>query len=258
VFLLRSVLVVSDRFPVRLFIGRVESRRAPARGSARLRAPIASDRGPAGSACGDADAMTVRVGEHAEGRPVLPDAQCCTGIGHPMVRRPAQLISLAAPKPGPTWRARASGVSWVFRRRCTGNLAPLSLGRAMPKGYPSEFRRRVLDLLEAGRSVAEGARPRDPQPDDLRLAPPGGDRQRPSGRPHQHRDHDRAAVARRAMELLREGAPPKTLRAERADRRRGAACPGRRPGARGIGVGLLRMEVSTSTPGACCRSAGAA
>lgn len=25
----------------------------------------------------------------------------------------------------------------------------------MPKGYPSEFRRKVLDLLKAGRSVAE-------------------------------------------------------------------------------------------------------
>jgi transposase-like protein len=28
----------------------------------------------------------------------------------------------------------------------------------MPKRYPSEFRRRVLELLEAGRSVAEVAR----------------------------------------------------------------------------------------------------
>ena len=83
----------------------------------------------------------------------------------------------------------------------------------MPKRYPSEFRRRVLDLLDAGRSVAEVARDleipnqtiylwrRQEQVDKGRVAGPTSTEIAEL--------ETELAVARRAMELLREGAPPK-------------------------------------------------
>jgi transposase-like protein len=93
----------------------------------------------------------------------------------------------------------------------------------MPKRYPSEFRRRVLDLLEAGRSVTEVARDlgisnqtiyvwRRQQaidqgliagPTSTELAELAAARQRIAEL------ETELAVARRAMELLREGVPPK-------------------------------------------------
>ena len=40
-------------------------------------------------------------------------------------------------------------------------------------GYPTEFRRRALDLIASGRKVCRrGQRPRDQRPDGVRLASP--------------------------------------------------------------------------------------
>jgi transposase-like protein len=44
-------------------------------------------------------------------------------------------------------------------------------------GYPPEFRRRVLDLIEAGRKVADVARDLDQHSNDLQLAAAGPNRQ---------------------------------------------------------------------------------
>jgi transposase-like protein len=42
------------------------------------------------------------------------------------------------------------------------------------RGYPPEFRRKVLDLVEAGRPIAEVAKALgNERPVDLHLAPPG-------------------------------------------------------------------------------------
>jgi hypothetical protein len=42
------------------------------------------------------------------------------------------------------------------------------------RGYPPEFRRKVLDLVEGGRPIAEGAKAfGNERPVDLHLAPPG-------------------------------------------------------------------------------------
>ena len=46
----------------------------------------------------------------------------------------------------------------------------------MPRRYPPEFRRKVLDLLKAGESRARRCRPRSDGADDLRVAQPGADR----------------------------------------------------------------------------------
>lgn len=52
------------------------------------------------------------------------------------------------------------------------------------RGYPAEFRRKVLDLLADGKSVASIAHDLDisDQTDDLWLASPGPDRPRPATR----------------------------------------------------------------------------
>ena len=93
----------------------------------------------------------------------------------------------------------------------------------MARRYPPEFRRKVLDLLKAGRSVAtcRGGSGSE-RPDDLQLAEPGVDRhgatpgrfeQRPCGT-HRSPEENRAARSRgggvrRAVELLKEAVPPK-------------------------------------------------
>jgi transposase len=93
----------------------------------------------------------------------------------------------------------------------------------MPKRYPSEFRCRVLGFLEAGRSVTEVARdlgiPNQTidlwrrqeaidkglvaGPTSTELAELAAARQRIAEL------ETELSVARRAMELLREGVPPK-------------------------------------------------
>ena len=93
----------------------------------------------------------------------------------------------------------------------------------MPKGYPSEFRRRVLDLLEAGRSVTEVARDlgipnqtiyvwrRQEAIDKGLVAGPTSTEleELTAARRRIAELETEVAVARRAMELLREGVPPK-------------------------------------------------
>jgi hypothetical protein len=46
-----------------------------------------------------------------------------------------------------------------------------------PEGYPAEFRRRALDLVAAGKTVAEVAAAGGQRPVDLQLAAAGADRQ---------------------------------------------------------------------------------
>ena len=93
----------------------------------------------------------------------------------------------------------------------------------MPKGYPSEFRRRVLDLLEAGRSVTEVARDlgipnqtiyvwrRQEAIDKGLVAGPTSTElaELAAARRRIAELETELAVARRAMALLREGVPPK-------------------------------------------------
>jgi len=93
----------------------------------------------------------------------------------------------------------------------------------MPKGYPSEFRRRVLDLLETGRSVTEVARDlgipnqtiyvwrRQEAIDRGQVAGPTSTElaELAAARRRIAELETELAVARRAMELLREGVPPK-------------------------------------------------
>lgn len=93
----------------------------------------------------------------------------------------------------------------------------------MPKRYPSEFRRRVLDLLAAGRSVAEVASDleipnqtiyvwrRQEAVDKGLVAGPTSTElaELVAARRRIAELETELAVARRAMELLREGVPPK-------------------------------------------------
>jgi len=93
----------------------------------------------------------------------------------------------------------------------------------MPRSYPPEFRRRVLDLLEAGRSVTEVARDlgisnqtiytwRRQEAIDRGLiaGPTSGElAELAAARRRIAELETELAVARRAMELLREGVPPK-------------------------------------------------
>jgi transposase len=93
----------------------------------------------------------------------------------------------------------------------------------MPKGYPSEFRRRVLDLVEAGRSVTQVARDlgipnqtiyvwrRQEAIDRGLVAGPTSTElaELAAARRRIAELETELAVARRAMELLREGVPPK-------------------------------------------------
>ena len=56
----------------------------------------------------------------------------------------------------------------------------------MPRKYPKEFRRKVLDFVEAGKPVGEIAEQLGVTGDhDLHLAQSGSDRPGPSGRDHE-------------------------------------------------------------------------
>ena len=93
----------------------------------------------------------------------------------------------------------------------------------MPKRYPSEFRRRVLDLLAAGKSVGEVARDlgipnqtiyvwrrQEAIDKGLTAGPTSAEIAELSAARRRIAELEtELAVARRAMELLREGAPPK-------------------------------------------------
>lgn len=93
----------------------------------------------------------------------------------------------------------------------------------MPKRYPPEFRRRVLELVKAGRSVAEVASDlgvstqaiynwRRQERIDQGLAPGTTSTENAeliAARRRIARLEEELAIARRAAELLREAVPPK-------------------------------------------------
>lgn len=90
-------------------------------------------------------------------------------------------------------------------------------------GYPAEFRRKVLDLLAEGRSVASVAHDLDVSDQTIynwrrqdridrgsRARPDNGREGRARGREEEdRRAGDRLAIAQRAVDLLREEASPK-------------------------------------------------
>jgi transposase len=108
------------------------------------------------------------------------------------------------------------------------------------RGYPPEFRRKVLDLVEAGRPIAEvaqalgisaqsiytwrrqdridrGLLPGLSSPEKEELA---------AARRRIAQLETELAVTRRAAELLKEQAPPSTVRGHPSDGRREAAGAG--------------------------------
>jgi transposase len=108
------------------------------------------------------------------------------------------------------------------------------------RGYPPEFRRKVLDLVEAGRPIAEVAQALGISAQSISTW-------------HRQDRIDRGllpglsspekgelAVTRRAAELLKEQAPPFDRRGHPSDGRRGAAGAGLLPGA-----GWSRSPAST-------------
>jgi transposase len=124
------------------------------------------------------------------------------------------------------------------------------------KGYPAEFRRRALDLVAAGKTVAEVARllevsdqsiyswRRQEQIDSGEL--PGlSSAEREELRAARLRIRaleTELAVHRRAAELLKESVRPKgASRSDRRDRRGRAAGRGRLPRARRFECRLLRL-----------------
>jgi transposase len=94
----------------------------------------------------------------------------------------------------------------------------------MPKRYPPEFRRKVLDLVAAGRPDAKvAAEPRHQRSDHLHLAPPRLHRHQPAARTDQQRQRELVAarrriaqleaelsIHRRAAELLKDTSGPKS------------------------------------------------
>ena len=132
------------------------------------------------------------------------------------------------------------------------------------RGYPPEFRRKVLDLVEAGRPIAEVAKALgNERPVDLHLAPPRPHRQGPPTRPEQPRarragggpppDHpagDRAgrhSPGRRAAKA--GGAPFRRFPAIQVMATQGSRCRSL-PGAGGLPVRLLRLaQPATVGPG---------
>ena len=127
----------------------------------------------------------------------------------------------------------------------------------MPRSYPPEFRRKVLDLLKAGRTVAQVAA--DLQISDQTIYVWRRQDLIDSGQLPGLSSTDNAelvaarrrivqletelAVTRRANELLKEAVPPKQVPGHRGDGPRRAADPDRLPGRGRGGVGLLRLAV---------------
>ncbi len=116
------------------------------------------------------------------------------------------------------------------------------------RGYPPEFRRKVLDLVEAGRSVADVARDlgisaesiytwRRQDRIDRGLQPGLTSAEKAELTAAKRRIAEleaELAIHRRASELLGKVVPPKAVRGHRGDRRRRPVRPGGRPGAAGI------------------------
>ena len=123
------------------------------------------------------------------------------------------------------------------------------------RGYPPEFRRKVLDLVEAGRPIAEVAQAlgisaqsistwRRQDRIDRGLTPgltsPEKEELAAARRRIAQLETD-LAVTRRAAELLKEQAPLSTVRGDPGDGRPGVPGAGLLPGVGGLPVGLLRL-----------------
>ena len=103
----------------------------------------------------------------------------------------------------------------------------------MPRSYPPEFRRKVLDLLNAGRTVAQVAAALQISDQTIynwrrqELVDTGQEPGLPSGdhaelvaaRRRTAELETELAVTRRAMELLKEAVPKRPLRGHRHDGR---------------------------------------
>jgi transposase len=137
------------------------------------------------------------------------------------------------------------------------------------KGYPAEFRRRALDLVAAGKPVAEVARLLEVSDQSIsswrrqelidRGELPGlssAEREELGAARRRIRELEtELAVHRRAAELLKESVRPKGG-SRRSDGWRGATGRGRLSRARRVVCGLLRLAVSaTFGAGAAARVA---
>ena len=128
----------------------------------------------------------------------------------------------------------------------------------MPYRYPSEFRRRVLDLLATGRSVASLSE--DPGVSDQTIynwrrqdlidrgvEPGSTSAEQAELRAARRRIREletELAVTKRAIEFLKgKVVSPKTLRGDPDDENRGPIHPGGVPSAGSVRVGVLRLEV---------------
>ena len=127
----------------------------------------------------------------------------------------------------------------------------------MPYRYPPEFRRKVLDLLAAGRSVASLSADlgvsdqtiynwRHQDAVDRGLEPGLTSSEKEELRAARRRIAEletELAVTRRANELLKaQVVTPKKVRSDPDDEGRGAAHPGGVPCSRGVRVRVLRVE----------------
>ena len=132
------------------------------------------------------------------------------------------------------------------------------------RGYPPEFRRRVLDLIEAGRQVAEGAadlgisdqtiytwRRQDRIDRGLEAGLTSAEKAELVAARKRIRELEaELAVHRRATELLKGQADPKAVRGHPGDGRRGPPRAARVPSPRRLRVRVLRLAF-TATIRAC-------
>jgi transposase len=128
------------------------------------------------------------------------------------------------------------------------------------RGYPPEFRRRGLDLVVAGRKIAEVAhdlgfseqtiytwRRQDRIDRGLEAGMSSAEKAELVAARKRIRELDAAvAVHRRATELLKEKLGPKAVRGHRRDGRRGSPRAARVPSPRRLRVRLLRVAVASA------------
>ncbi|WP_346137343.1 transposase [Lentzea roselyniae] len=125
------------------------------------------------------------------------------------------------------------------------------------RGYPPEFRRKVLDLIEAGRKVADVARDLEISDQTIytwrrqgridRGLEPGltsGEKAELTAAKRRITELETELRAtRRAIELVREVVPQKEIRGDQGDGRRRDPGRGRLPGGGRVGLRLLRLAV---------------
>jgi transposase len=128
------------------------------------------------------------------------------------------------------------------------------------RGYSPEFRRKVLDLLDAGRSVVDVARDlgistesiytwRRQDRIDRGLVPGLASVEKAelfAARKRIAELEAEVAIHRRASELLARWCPQKAVRGHRGDGRGGTPGSGRDPGPGDLGAGVLRLADPTT------------